>query len=45
MAQGGIITDVAKAAGNYWHTIVGRAIYGARDVRAAAKEMTSQLFK
>jgi orotidine-5'-phosphate decarboxylase len=43
VAQGGVITDVAKAAGNSWHAIVGRAIYEAKDIRAAAKEMTSQL--
>jgi orotidine-5'-phosphate decarboxylase len=45
IAQGGVITDVAKAAGDSWHAIVGRAIYGAKDIRAACKEMTSQLFK
>jgi len=46
VAQGGTITDVAKAAANLsWHAIVGRAIYGAHDIRIAAKEMTSQLFK
>jgi len=44
IAQGGVITDMAKAAGDFWHAIVGRAIYGAKDIRAAAKEMTSQLF-
>jgi orotidine-5'-phosphate decarboxylase len=43
IAQGGVITDVAKAAGDSWHAIVGRAIYEAKDIRAAAKEMTSQL--
>jgi orotidine-5'-phosphate decarboxylase len=43
VAQGGIITDVARVAGNYWHAIVGRAIYGAKDIRAAAKEMTREL--
>jgi orotidine-5'-phosphate decarboxylase len=46
VAQGGIITDVAKAAGGIsWHAIVGRAVYEAKDIRAAAREMTSQLFK
>lgn len=43
IAQGGIITDVAKAAGDSWHAIVGRAIYLAKDIHRAAKEMTSQL--
>jgi len=45
VAQGGIITDVAKAAAGSWHAIVGRAIYLAKDVRQAAREMTSQLSK
>jgi len=45
IAQGGTVTEVAKAAGKSWHAIVGRAIYGAEDIHAAAKEMTSQLFK
>jgi orotidine-5'-phosphate decarboxylase len=43
IAQGGVITDVAKAAGDFWHAIVGRAIYGARDINKAAIEMTRQL--
>lgn len=43
IAQGGVITDVAKVAGNHWHAIVGRAIYQASNIRAAAKEMTRQL--
>ncbi len=45
VAQGGVITDVAKAAGDSWHAIVGRAIYGAKDIHAAAKEMASRLSK
>ena len=43
VAQGGVITDVGRAAGGSWHAIVGRAIYLAKDIRQAAKEMTSQL--
>jgi orotidine-5'-phosphate decarboxylase len=43
--QGGMITEVAKAAGDSWHAIVGREIYGAKDIRASAKEITSQLFE
>jgi orotidine-5'-phosphate decarboxylase len=44
VAQGGIITEVTKAIKDLlWHAIVGRAIYGAQDIRAAAKEMTSHL--
>jgi orotidine-5'-phosphate decarboxylase len=45
IVQGGRITEVAKAAGDSWHAIVGREIYEAKDVRVAAKEMTSQLFE
>lgn len=45
VAQGGIITDVARVAGPRWHAIIGRAIYGANNVRVAAKEMTNQLLK
>lgn len=43
VAQGGSITNIAKAAGDSWHAIVGRAIYRAKDITQAAKEMTSQL--
>jgi orotidine-5'-phosphate decarboxylase len=44
VAQGGVITDTAKVAGDYWHVIVGRGIYAAKDIHTAAKEMVSQLF-
>jgi orotidine-5'-phosphate decarboxylase len=43
VAQGGEITEAAKAAGKFWHAIVGRAIYQAKDMRKAAEEMTSKL--
>jgi orotidine-5'-phosphate decarboxylase len=43
VTQGGMISEVAKVAGPRWHAIVGRAIYGSRDIRSAAIEMTSQL--
>ena len=43
MAQGGVISDAAKVAGNYWHAIVGRGIYRAEDIRKAALELTSKL--
>lgn len=43
VAQGGEITESAKAAGNKWHAIVGRGIYGAKDMNAATKELTSKL--
>ncbi|MEM3736805.1 MAG: orotidine 5-phosphate decarboxylase [Candidatus Bathyarchaeia archaeon] len=45
ITQGGIITDVARVAGDSWHAIVGRAIYGTKDFHAAAGELTRQLFK
>lgn len=43
IAQGGVITDIARAAGRSWHAIVGRGIYLANDIRQAATEMASQL--
>jgi orotidine-5'-phosphate decarboxylase len=43
VAQGGKITDSAKAAGERWHAIVGRGIYQAEDMNAAAKELTREL--
>jgi orotidine-5'-phosphate decarboxylase len=43
IAQGGEITEAAKAAGKSWHAIIGRAIYEAKDIRKAAEEMTSKL--
>jgi len=43
VAQGGEITEAAKAAGKSWHAIVGRAIYQAGDMHKAAEELTSKL--
>ena len=43
IAQGGSITKAAKVADNHWHAIVGRALYGAPDMRQAVLELTSQL--
>lgn len=43
VAQGGAISDAAKAAGESFHAIVGRGIYQAKDMRKAAEEMCSQL--
>ncbi|MEM2111304.1 MAG: hypothetical protein QXX08_05430 [Candidatus Bathyarchaeia archaeon] len=46
VTQGGAITDVARSAGGIsWHAIVGRAIYEAKNIRMAAEEMASQLFR
>jgi len=44
VAQGGVISEGAKAAGKRFHAIVGRAIFRAKDIRATAEEMTSQLY-
>ncbi len=43
IAQGGKIEAAAKVAGNKFHGIVGRGIYSAPDMKAAAIEHTSQL--
>ena len=43
IAQGGSISDATKVAGDRFHGIVGRGIYQAEDMRAAAIEHTSQL--
>ncbi|MBI2130467.1 orotidine 5'-phosphate decarboxylase [Candidatus Woesearchaeota archaeon] len=43
IAQGGRITEAANVAGERWHAIVGRAIYEARDMKKAAKEMVGGL--
>ena len=43
IAQGGKIEEAAKVAGDRFHGIVGRGIYQAEDMHAAAVEHTSQL--
>ncbi len=43
IAQGGKIEAAAKVAGDRFHGIVGRGIYKAKDMHAAAVEHTSQL--
>ncbi len=43
IAQGGRITESAKAAGERWHAIVGRGIYNAKDMNKAAREIVSEL--
>jgi len=43
VAQGGSISEAARVAGNSWHAIVGRGIYGAKDIKQAAFDLTSQL--
>lgn len=43
IAQGGKIEDAAKVAGDKFHGIVGRGIFEAQDMVAAALEYTSQI--
>lgn len=45
VAQGGVISDAAKAAGARFHAIVGRGIYAASDMKAAAKEHTRAILE
>ena len=43
IAQGGSLGDSAKAAGNKWHAIVGRALYTAKDIHKTAKELVKAI--
>jgi orotidine-5'-phosphate decarboxylase len=43
VAQGGDVTESAEAAGSSWHAIVGRALYNAKDVNKAVKELVRNL--
>ena len=43
VAQGGSIKEAIDAAGGKLHPIVGRGIYGADDMKAAAEDLTRQL--
>jgi len=43
VAQGGSLTEGAKAAGENWHAIVGRGIYEAKDIKKAAEEMAREI--
>lgn len=43
IAQGGNITESAKAAGLRWHAIVGRGLYNAKDINKTAKELVRNL--
>lgn len=43
ITQGGDIVEGAKAAGDRWHAIIGRALYNAKDANKAAKEMVKNL--
>jgi len=43
IAQGGSLTESAKAAGENWHAIIGRALYDAKDINKAAKQFAQAL--
>jgi|TARA_B100001964_G_C14234870_1_gene601918 orotidine-5'-phosphate decarboxylase len=43
ITQGGDIAEGAKAAGERWHAIIGRALYNAKDIHKAAKELVKAL--
>ncbi len=43
VAQGGTLTDGAKAAGDSWHAIIGRGLYEAKDMHKAAKEFAKEI--
>ncbi|MBW2975321.1 orotidine 5'-phosphate decarboxylase [Candidatus Woesearchaeota archaeon] len=43
IAQGGSLTEGAKAAGENWHAIVGRALYNAKNIKKAAEKMVEAL--
>lgn len=43
IAQGGELTEGAKAAGENWHAIVGRGIYQAKNMKKAAEKMVAAL--
>ncbi len=43
VAQGGSLTEGAKAAGEYWHAIVGRGIYKAKNMKKAAEQLVKAL--
>tara|TARA_Y100000031_G_C8157841_1_gene355424 strand:- start:139 stop:843 length:705 start_codon:yes stop_codon:yes gene_type:complete len=43
ITQGGTITESAKAAGNNWHAIVGRALYNSKDINKTAKDLVKSL--
>jgi orotidine-5'-phosphate decarboxylase len=45
VAQGGSLTEGAKAAGERWHAIIGRALYEAKDMHKAAKEFVKEIVK
>lgn len=45
ISQGGSISESAKVAGDDFHPIVGRGIYGSEDMRTAAKKLCEEIAK
>jgi orotidine-5'-phosphate decarboxylase len=43
ISQGGKISECGHIAGNYWHAIVGSAIYNAEDMQKAATELAREI--
>lgn len=43
VSQGGDVSETGRVAGENWHAIVGRGIYGAKDMRQAALDLTTKL--
>jgi orotidine-5'-phosphate decarboxylase len=43
VAQGGEISDAARAAGARWHAIVGRGLYESANIRVAAEDLSRGL--
>ncbi len=43
IAQGGSLSEGAKAAGDNWHAIVGRAIYNSKNMKKAAEKLVEAL--
>jgi orotidine-5'-phosphate decarboxylase len=44
ITQGGDISEAARAAGERWHAIIGRALYQASDMRKTAEDLSKKLF-
>ncbi len=43
LSQGGVISDAAIAAGEYWHAIVGRAIYDSSNIARSVEDLISKI--
>ena len=43
ITQGGDLTESAKAAGDSWHAIIGRALYQADNIRKEAEVFVSKI--